>query len=164
MTPNQDIREELLSTINENPGLHFRELQRRSGMATGQLEYHLYQLEREQRVFKRKDGKMIRYFSNESGNELERIIVYYLRNRVSREILLSCLSTKGEIKGRQYEKWQKREETREMIKRLSTDGIIKELGSAIKLDDPPTVLRIMDKFRSSFLDTMASALISLLGP
>ncbi len=164
MTPNPEVREELISTINENPGLHFRELQRRSGMATGQLEYHLYQLEREQRVFKRKDGKMTRYFSNESGSEFEREIVYYLRNRTSREILLSCLSAKQEIKGKLFERWQKRNEYREMIERLSSDGIIVKTDTAVKVEDPEALLKIMDRYRSSFLDTMASALISLLGP
>lgn len=164
MSPNQEIREELLVTITQNPGLHFRELQRRSGMATGQLEYHLYQLEKERRIFKRKDGKMLRFFSNESGNELERAIVYYLRNRISREILLICLSSKGGVQGKLYEKWQKKDEIKEMLKRLGTDGIVTEMNGSVKIDNPPLILQTMEKFRSSFLDTMASALISLLGP
>ena len=164
MSEKGDIREDLLGTIVENPGLHFRELQRRSGLATGQLEYHLYQLERDQRVFKRIDGKMIRYFSNTTGNDRERMIVFYLRNRVSREILLQCLSSKGTVSGRIYEKWHRRADLSEMIERLTWDGLISDSSNAIKLEDMPGILKMMEKFRTSFLDTMASAMISLLGP
>ena len=51
-----------------------------------------------------------------------------------------------------------------MIERLTGDGLISDSSNAIKLEDMPGILKIMEKFRTSFLDTMASAMISLLGP
>jgi len=41
-----DARKKIYEIIKSNPGLHFRELQRRSGLATGALQYHLLVRER----------------------------------------------------------------------------------------------------------------------
>ena len=56
-------REMLFNIIKENPGLHFRELQRLSGLATGVLQYHLSYLERKKLIKSVRDGKFLRYFT-----------------------------------------------------------------------------------------------------
>jgi DNA-binding transcriptional ArsR family regulator len=159
-----DTRTDLLSIIQENPGLHFRELQRRSGLANGQLEYHLYQLEKELKVSKRRDGKLLRYFSNMSGNPKERLIVYFLRNRVSREIILDCLAHGGKASTRAFERWKKKSEYIDIINTMKVEDILNHDLEVPSLTDGQLVLSIVKKFRQSFLDTMASAIIDLLGP
>ena len=159
-----DTRSIILDTISQNPGLHFRELQRKSGMATGQLEYHLYQLEKENVIVKKKDGKMLRYFSNVSGTSMERSIVFYLRNRITREIILTCLAGKGNAPAKYTEKWLRNASFREELDRLIDDGIIVKSKDGLSLTDRQGILDVLAKYRVSFLDSMASALISLLGP
>ena len=41
MTQPENFREKLMETISENPGLHFRELQRRTGSAVGKQDHSL---------------------------------------------------------------------------------------------------------------------------
>lgn len=159
-----DSRSMILDTINQNPGLHFRELQRKSGMATGQLEYHLYQLEKDNIIIKKKDGKMLRYFSNISGTSRERSIVFYLRNRITREIILTCLAGKGTAPAKYTEKWLRNSTYRQELDKLLDDGIIIRSQNGISLTDKHGILDVLAKYRVSFLDSMASALISLLGP
>lgn len=164
MLAKADTRSDLLSIIQDNPGLHFRELQRRSGLANGQLEYHLYQLEKEMKVSKRRDGKLLRYFSNISGNSMERIIVYFLRNRISREILIECLARDGKASGRASDRWKKKTEYMNMINAMKTENILNQDSEDPVLVDSKLVLSVVQKYRQSFLDTMASAIIDLLGP
>ena len=163
MLAKTDTRSDLLAIIQDNPGLHFRELQRRSGLANGQLEYHLYQLEKELKVSKRRDGKLLRYFSNMSGNPKERIIVYFLRNRVSREIIIECLSHEGKASQRAFERWKKRTEYEGIINSMKTEDILASDSDVPALADRQLVLSVVQKYRQSFLDTMASAIIDLLG-
>ena len=164
MLAKTDTRSDLLSIIQDNPGLHFRELQRRSGLANGQLEYHLYQLEKELKVSKRRDGKLLRYFSNMSGNPKERVIVYFLRNRVSREIIIECLAHEGKASLRAFERWKKRTEYEGIINAMKTEDILAADSDVPALADRQLVLSVVQKYRQSFLDTMASAIIDLLGP
>jgi predicted transcriptional regulator len=159
-----DTRTDLLSIIQDNPGLHFRELQRRSGLANGQLEYHLYQLEKELKVSKRKDGKLLRYFSNISGNPKERVILYFLRSRISREIIIDCLAHEGKASTRAFERWKKKSDYAEMINAMKADEVLSQDSEAPILEDRKLVLTIVKKYKQSFLDTMASAIIDLLGP
>jgi len=159
-----DTRTDLLSIIQENPGLHFRELQRRSGLATGQLEYHLYQLEKDVKISKRRDGKLLRYFSNISGNQEERVIVYFLRNRVSREIILDCLAHEDRASTRSFERWKKHKQYADMMESMVAENILHEVSGSPALVDKKKVLSVMQKYRQSFLDTMVSAIIDLLGP
>ncbi len=164
MLAKTDTRSDLLAIIQDNPGLHFRELQRRSGLANGQLEYHLYQLEKELKVSKRRDGKLLRYFSNMSGNQKERVIVYFLRNRVSREIIIECLAHEGKASLRAFERWKKRTEYEGIINAMKTEDILAADSDVPALADRQLVLSVVQKYRQSFLDTMASAIIDLLGP
>ena len=39
-------RDKIYSIIVQNPGLHFREIQRRTNIATGALQYHLEYLKK----------------------------------------------------------------------------------------------------------------------
>ena len=41
-----DIRKKIYNTVKKNPGLHFREIQRRVEIATGALQYHLDYLQK----------------------------------------------------------------------------------------------------------------------
>jgi predicted transcriptional regulator len=57
-----DARKKIYEIIKSNPGLHFRELQRRSGLATGALQYHLDYLVKKHLVKTERDSKFLRYF------------------------------------------------------------------------------------------------------
>ena len=89
------IREKVLSFIENNPGVHFREIQRQTGTAVGQLEYHLYSLEKEGVIKGRKDGKFVRFFSL-SASALQNNIFFYLRSNRGKEIMFQIL--RGDVR------------------------------------------------------------------
>ena len=160
-------RDKLLQIISENPGIHFREIQRISGMAIGQTEYHLYQLERSEKVMIREDGKNRRYFIPDQGSLMERKIIFYLRSPYSSTIIQNLIR-QGEvdssriIKGRRSKQQKIMNAVQDMVKegiilRKVVDGI-----DRISLADRNHVIKIIRKYRKGFIGTLEENLFSLL--
>ncbi|MFG1519771.1 MAG: hypothetical protein AAE977_04785 [Thermoplasmataceae archaeon] len=162
MTRNESTKESIINTIKDNPGLHFRELQRRSGFAVGQLEYHLYQLLKENRITTRQDGKLIRYFSNESGNVKLRNISYHLRGRTSRDIIIELLRNNEKTLKKNS---QSDEKYMNVIDTMIKDGIIdKHVDQGvitIHLKNRQDIINFLKQYQNSFLDSLAYTMLDL---
>ncbi len=90
-----DVRNKIYRAISKNPGLHFRELQRRSKVATGSLQYHLEFLQKRHLVRADRQGKFVRYYSVR-GRQLGELqpIMNLLRQESLRKIMLFLLTKK----------------------------------------------------------------------
>ncbi len=159
MSVKDSPREKILEIIKNNPGVHFRAIQRESGFAIGQVEYHLYKLERDEEITVRKDGKFKRYFPYSTSDSLKKALGFYLRNKTSRNIIFLLLNrgeaTSGRIKERVGENWE------DSIKELISDGIIIEENSRYKLRNPEGIREFIKRSRKSFLEELADSLIDL---
>lgn len=159
-----NVREKILSFIAKNPGVHFREIQRQTGTAVGQLEYHLYSLEKGGLIRGRKDGKFVRFFSLSAGS-LENNLFFYIRSNRGREIMFQLL--RGDIReDKIYPKNErKRQETLVILDELQAAGIaIRTVASGkntYSLRNRDSVIEILLKFRESFVDYAANNLINL---
>ena len=58
-----EVRQQLFEFIQKHPGMHFREVQRRTGLSVGALQYHIRQLEEEKLAVGVKDGEYTRYYA-----------------------------------------------------------------------------------------------------
>lgn len=160
-------RDKLLHIISENPGIHFREIQRISGMAVGQVEYHLYQLEKSDKVMIREDGKNRRYFIPDQGSLQDRRIIFYLRGPNSSAIIQNLIRW-GEVdlskimKGRR----SKREKISDAIENMEKDRIITRKVvdgvERITLADMKHVIKVIKTYRKGFIGTLEQNLLSLL--
>ncbi|MCX6799209.1 MAG: winged helix-turn-helix transcriptional regulator [Candidatus Diapherotrites archaeon] len=90
-----DARNKIYRTIKRNPGLHFRELQRRAKIATGSLQYHIGFLQKRYLIRAEKKGKFVRYYSTR-GPQLgeDEQIMALLRQESLRKIVLFLLTKK----------------------------------------------------------------------
>ncbi|MCL4329101.1 MAG: hypothetical protein M1151_04180 [Candidatus Thermoplasmatota archaeon] len=161
MKGSEGFRGRLLRLISENPGLHFRELQRRMETAVGQLEYHLYQLDRDGKISIKKDGRNVRYFSNESGTISDRRIAFYMRNRFSRDLIVKSLSAGGE-----FVKVQNSGKVISLVNQMADEGVIeiqvRNSQTFVSLTERDVVMAFLRKYRNSFLDSLASAILGLI--
>ncbi|NPA76431.1 MAG: winged helix-turn-helix transcriptional regulator [Candidatus Diapherotrites archaeon] len=82
-----DTRQRILEAIYRKPGLHFRELARATGLATGQLEYHIYRLEKAGLIRAEKDGKYTRYYPPMDYEESVKEVLKLLNRPRVKEIL-----------------------------------------------------------------------------
>lgn len=160
MNESESFRERLLNIITENPGLHFRELQRRTGSAVGQLDYHLYQLERKGEIYSVKDRHVLRFFSSTSDTMLERKIALHMRNNVSKEIILrTAVAGEKELTDLQ-------EMVMQSLEGMMRDGILLYEVSGgkalVTLENRETVVRFLKKYSRSFIDSLAYSIFRML--
>ena len=88
-------RKKLYSEIKKAPGIHFRELKRRTGLAIGALQYHLDVLVKARIIKAQKRGKFIRYFSVVGEHsESEKLTLGLLREESVRKIVLLLIEKK----------------------------------------------------------------------
>lgn len=85
-----EVRRNIYQTILKNPGLHLRELQRRTGIATGMLTYHLDVLERTGLIRSEAKEKRKCYFPHAFSYSQSSLIMF-MRESVPRKILILLL-------------------------------------------------------------------------
>lgn len=87
-----ETRKKIYELIRASPGIHFREIERRLKIATGNLQYHLHYLEERNLIRSERDGKYTRYFPKDLRlDDVDREILSFLRRRTSRWILMYLL-------------------------------------------------------------------------
>ena len=86
-------RGEIYDFIKKNPGLHFRELQRRLKLPLTSLEYHIDYMVRKKILLKESGKHYSRYYVKHL-DEYDKKILKSLRQRRLREIVLILLSKK----------------------------------------------------------------------
>ncbi len=159
-------RNEILQYIKSRPGITFRELARELGIGIGDLQYHLYRLEKEKKVFSRKLGKRRYIFPAGFERECQRLIIA-ISTETRRRILLLLMEgplTQSEIAKRL---------------RLSQPTVSYHMGELVKLGivdarkegksmvytlsyDPAIIARVIKDYRPSLWEKLADNLIDLL--
>ena len=91
---NLDSRRKLYDLIEENPGLHFRELGRRTGIAVGSLQYHLEFLQKKHLIKTFRQGNFLRYYSVKESVVEEKATMSFLRKESARKIILFLMEKK----------------------------------------------------------------------
>ena len=76
----------LLSSINQNPGIRYRELLRLTNSNNGTLSYHLSRLERTNQIRVTRKKNFTRYYPSSMSQEVSNIIGF-LRVPISRQII-----------------------------------------------------------------------------
>jgi len=161
-----DTRRKILEVIYRKPGIHFRELARKTGLATGQLEYHTYRMKRAGLIRSEKDGKYTRFYPPiDYGETVERIIRVLNRPR-TKEILeymveKECATTEDIAKLLELSPsaiiWH--------LKRLEKDGIVatgnKNNKKCYTLKNKDATIRALQIHREGLLDELAKKLAEM---
>ncbi len=90
-----EARRKIYEYIAKYPGLHFRELQRRTQMATGSLDYHLHFLHRNGMIRTERAGRLVLYYpTNVSYDSSDKEILGLLKHSTTRHILIYMIEKK----------------------------------------------------------------------
>jgi predicted transcriptional regulator len=159
-----DNRAELLKQIEENPGIRYRELLRRTGFINGVLTYHLSMLEKSHIIKVDRQSRMTRYYPlNISDNES--IVLKFVRHEPFRQIVLFILErdmcTFNEI----VDCVKKAPSTvSSHLKRLKEANIISvRYGEyqLYKLADKELIAEVLSKYRASFIDKVVDNYVDI---
>ena len=152
-------RRKIYEEIVLNPGLHFRELQKRLNIPTGVLEYHIGVLVREELVVYREDGKYKRFFANSTMTREERRIMGTLRSGVERKIVLLLLENGRMKHGELSHRLDISPSTLSYhLSKLVKNGIVDKntegRDRSYFVIRPEQIAKTMIKYRKSFLDSL----------
>ena len=89
-----DVRDRVYGCVRSDPGVHFNELERTLGLATGQVQYHVRRLARGDRVTAQTVGDRTHYFEAGRYDDWERRTLALARRETARELLVA-LSNAG---------------------------------------------------------------------
>lgn len=89
-----ETRNKLFKEIKQAPGLHFRELKRRTSLAIGSLQYHLNYLEKHHLIRIVKGPRFTRYYPIEQGLEEQSDIIGFLRQPKTKQIIFYLIQKK----------------------------------------------------------------------
>lgn len=159
-----EVRRKIYQAILRNPGLHLRELQRRTGLATGMLTYHLDVLENSGFIRSEIKEKRKCYFPYTFSYSQSSLIMF-MRESVPRKILLLLLE-KPKRFGEIVESTGKSKSVISThITRMLKAGIIsatKEKNENLySLMEPEKVKETFITYRESFYDEALERFIEL---
>lgn len=80
------VQQKLLTCIDENPGIRYRELLRMTNSSNGVLSYHINKLEKMELVTVERRSRMTRIFPRNISNDITGLMGF-LRNQTSYEII-----------------------------------------------------------------------------
>ncbi len=161
-----DTRQQILEAIYRKPGIHFRELERATGLATGQLEYHLDRMIRAGLIVEQRDGRYTRYYPPMEERDGVLKVLQYLHREKVRMILTYLVENRT----------ASAEELREIaelspsaltwhMNRLIEAGIVEKVSAGkraeYRLKKPEIVARALQIHREGMLDRLADRLAEL---
>ena len=160
-----DIRKKLYNTIKRNPGLHFRELQRRVGIATGALQYHLDYFAKKHLVRAEKETKFIRYYlirqdfqetdlmSMLRQDSMRKIIVFLMQRRFANNVAVSS----GVALSPSTTSWHLEKLAESLIVEKSKRG----KKAYYRVIDKERIANLLVSYRRSFLDEMVNNFVEV---
>ncbi len=144
-------RKEIYNIIEEYPGLHMRDIQRRSGLSMNLVRYHLTQLKKYRLVSEVKEDKYKRYYPKKGKRRVDKKDKQYLaslRKETPLSIVLYLLkkgkpTSHTQIKNRldipasslSYH-----------LKKMEEKGILEKVERKYSLSDPERVSRLLIEY------------------
>jgi predicted transcriptional regulator len=161
-----DIRRNIYGIVKKFAGCHFREIERKSGLSTGSVKYHLSYLAKHHLVKEEKDGSYVRYFPREFKTE-NRKLLGFLRQKTIRNILLHILTNKDCSHEQIVDAVKVAPSTASWhLKKLEESNIVSSvkkgrIKSYTILPDRDEIISLLITYQESFLDAMVDRVVEM---
>ncbi len=168
-----DVRKRIYTEIEQSPGLHFREIQRRTILAVGSLQYHLDYLQKHHIIRTQKEGKFVRYYSvrglqvgNTENMHAGQNTMASLRHESTRKIVLFLLhETRANNERIAQEIHLSPSTTSWHLDKLCESGVLKKERAGRKsfftLTNPEEARKLLVTFKQSFFDQAVDNFVEL---
>ena len=161
-----DVRKNIYELVRKFAGCHFRELERKSGLATGTIRYHLTYLVKQGLLSEVKESNSVRYFPKLFRSENKKLLAL-LRQQSIRRILV-CILEKPGCNHEDIVAFVKLSPSTVSwhVKKLSGEGIITATKQGRKtlfklLVPKEDVMKLLITHKESFLDSMVDKVIEM---
>lgn len=159
-------RDEILTFIKDNPGYHFRGVQRTLRVPTGVLQYHLHNLLKTQDIIERDINGTKCYFPSKTFVEEQFLILSHLRNNVRNKILKGLLDGHPKPPSLLLKELSVSAPTLSYhLTLLVDDGVLEkvmvERGNAYRIKDVELFKGLIIEYKESFADKLIQDFISI---
>ena len=152
-----DTRDIIRSTIDNFPGIRYRELLRMTGLTNGVLTYHLTALERSDLIRADRGVRVTRYYTPRVSDK-ESAVLKYIRHAPIRELLLFIFEHEHCTFNELVSHSRKAPSTvSSHLKRLREDGIVLVRYGEFQLyriADKELFSEVLSKYRPGLVDTI----------
>lgn len=160
----QPSRNRIYALIVQRPGLHFRQIQRDTGMGVGSVRYQLSVLERNNIIVSERIHSKLRFYPASLGNE-QRKLLGVLRQETVRRIMILLIERPGLSHGEISRQTGISPSTATWhLKRLRTLNVVQCARTGREMRcwvNGQQVARILADYRQSFLDKMVDNFVSM---
>ncbi|MBM3282605.1 MAG: winged helix-turn-helix transcriptional regulator [Candidatus Diapherotrites archaeon] len=168
-----DVRKRIYTEVEQSPGLHFREIQRRTNLAVGSLQYHLDYLQKHHIIRTQNEGKFVRYYSvrgpqvgDAYNPNMGQNIMASLRHESTRKIILFLLNENRANNERIAEEINLSPSTTSWhLDKLVESGVLKKERAGRKsfftLNNPSEARKLLINFKQSFFDQAVDNFVEL---
>ena len=162
-----DTRKKLYRIIEKSPGLHFREIQRRSGIAVGSLQYHLEYLQKRGFLTIQKEGKFVRYYAMRTKKIVEdKDLMGLLRQEQPRHILLFLLQRRFATNEKIAQAVNLSQSTTSAyLKKMLETGALQRRKSGRKthfsISNKEKIAQLLAQYKKSFLDELVDNFVEV---
>ncbi len=157
-----EARKKTFEAIEDNPGLHLRELERKLDIPLGTIRYHLRVLEKRELVIVRTEGKYKRYYAKGDIDRSDKDRLAVLRKELPRTIILFLMEFPDSIHGDLTEALAVAPSTISYhLKRLMDDGIVERKKGKYRVVDEEKIADLLIQYRQTFLDSLVDRFVRI---
>ena len=158
-------RDKIFSTIIQNPGLHFREIQRRVDIATGALQYHVDYLKKKHLIYEKKEGKFSRFYAHQEEKIDEKLMNLLRQDQVRQIVLFLLTKRRATIKTIVKEMNVSASTTKFHLKKLLGAEVVIEKEQQGKtfysLKEKESIMVLLINYKESFIDALVDSFVDI---
>ncbi len=159
-------RKKIYKEIEKAPGIHFRELQRRTKLAIGSLQYHLEVLQKRHLIKAMKKGKFTRFFPvYGEHSEDEKTTLSLLREESVRRIVLYLIQRRATNKQLAKKLGLAPSTVSFHMQKLIEAGLVKKKRTGKKtyffLENKQQAKALIIGYKKSFLDELVDSFVEM---
>lgn len=160
-----DSRREIYKAVEDNPGIHFRELKRQLDYSVGTLQYHLRKLKKAN-LIEEESGDYTRYYTRRDFGEVEKRALDAMRRKYTRRALIYLLTYPGSSHGDLVDALEKAPSTVSWhLKKLKEEGLVRKEkeGNRTKyfVEEPEKLKTLYITYSESFVDKLVDKMVDL---
>ena len=158
-------RDRIYSMIIQNPGLHFREIQRRVEIATGALQYHIDYLKKKHLIYEEKEGKFSRFYAHQEQKINEKLMNLLRQDQVRQIVLFLLTKRKASIKTIVKEMNISTSTTKfHLQKLLDAEVVLEKIQNGktfYSLKEREPIMEILIVYKKSFMDSLVDSFVEI---
>ena len=164
--PELESRRRIYRLVEDNPGIHFREVLARLDYAQGTVQYHLRRIADEGLIDVADDGQYTRYYPAASFTEADREVMAALRRTYSRRIIAYLLADGPLTTSELADRVEKAPSTVSWhLSKLHDSGLVTKERAGVSVEyalaDPDRARYLYTVYQGSFADRLVDRLLGL---